>query len=196
MSFHRRVAFAGRVLQALPVEDPDPPVRVSFARFASSASGRNTRTLAQLVDDVLDVSRMISGKMRLDTVAMDLGETASTPWPQASMTIWPNPSSPQPWHRRSLLLPRCATGDRRPAVVCTTRASPGVAHRFVGAARLGAVPAALHRAPPSPAVAARVEEEPPASLAAALMPRALRGCPLRPSAWRATCIRAREGAGS
>ena len=33
---------------------------------------------------------------------------------EASMTIWLNPSSPQPWHRRSLLLPRCApvTGDR------------------------------------------------------------------------------------
>ena len=29
--------------------------------------GRNTRTLVQLVDDLLDVSRMISGKMRLDT---------------------------------------------------------------------------------------------------------------------------------
>ena len=36
--------------------------------------GRNTRTLAQLVDDLLDVSRMISGKMRLDPVPMDLGD--------------------------------------------------------------------------------------------------------------------------
>ncbi len=36
--------------------------------------GRNTRTLAQLVDDLLDVSRMISGKMRIDTVALDLGD--------------------------------------------------------------------------------------------------------------------------
>ena len=35
---------------------------------------RNTRTLAQLVDDLLDVSRMISGKMGLDVVAMDLGD--------------------------------------------------------------------------------------------------------------------------
>ena len=35
---------------------------------------RNTRTLAQLVDDLLDVSRMISGKMRLDVVPMDLGD--------------------------------------------------------------------------------------------------------------------------
>ena len=35
---------------------------------------RNTRTLAQLVDDLLDVSRMISGKMRLDAVPMDLGD--------------------------------------------------------------------------------------------------------------------------
>jgi PAS domain S-box-containing protein len=35
---------------------------------------RNTRTLAQLVDDLLDVSRMISGKMRLDLVPMDLGD--------------------------------------------------------------------------------------------------------------------------
>jgi PAS domain S-box-containing protein len=35
---------------------------------------RNTRTLAQLVDDLLDVSRMISGKMRLDVAAMDLGD--------------------------------------------------------------------------------------------------------------------------
>jgi PAS domain S-box-containing protein len=34
---------------------------------------RNTRTLAQLVDDLLDVSRMIGGKMRLDVIAMDLG---------------------------------------------------------------------------------------------------------------------------
>jgi PAS domain S-box-containing protein len=34
---------------------------------------RNTRTLAQLVDDLLDVSRMISGKMRLDVAPMDLG---------------------------------------------------------------------------------------------------------------------------
>jgi PAS domain S-box-containing protein len=34
---------------------------------------RNTRTLAQLVDDLLDVSRMISGKMRLDVIPMDLG---------------------------------------------------------------------------------------------------------------------------
>jgi PAS domain S-box-containing protein len=34
---------------------------------------RNTRTLAQLVDDLLDVSRMISGKMRLDVTPMDLG---------------------------------------------------------------------------------------------------------------------------
>ena len=35
---------------------------------------RNTRTLAQLVDDLLDVSRMISGKMRLDAVPLDLGD--------------------------------------------------------------------------------------------------------------------------
>ena len=35
---------------------------------------RNTRTLAQLVDDVLDVSRIISGKMRLETAPMDLGD--------------------------------------------------------------------------------------------------------------------------
>ena len=35
---------------------------------------RNTRTLAQLVDDLLDVSRMISGKMRLDVVPMDVGD--------------------------------------------------------------------------------------------------------------------------
>ena len=35
---------------------------------------RNTRTLAQLVDDLLDVSRMISGKMRLDVAPMDLGD--------------------------------------------------------------------------------------------------------------------------
>src|SRR6202035_4273851 len=35
---------------------------------------RNTRTLAQLVDDLLDVSRMISGKMRLDVVPWDLGD--------------------------------------------------------------------------------------------------------------------------
>jgi PAS domain S-box-containing protein len=35
---------------------------------------RNTRTLAQLVDDLLDVSRMISGKMRLDIAPMDLGD--------------------------------------------------------------------------------------------------------------------------
>jgi PAS domain S-box-containing protein len=34
---------------------------------------RNTRTLAQLVDDLLDVSRMISGKMRLDVAPIDLG---------------------------------------------------------------------------------------------------------------------------
>jgi PAS domain S-box-containing protein len=34
---------------------------------------RNTRTLAQLVDDLLDVSRMIGGKMRLDVIRMDLG---------------------------------------------------------------------------------------------------------------------------
>jgi PAS domain S-box-containing protein len=35
---------------------------------------RNTRTLAQLVDDLLDVSRMISGKMRLDLAPMDVGD--------------------------------------------------------------------------------------------------------------------------
>jgi PAS domain S-box-containing protein len=35
---------------------------------------RNTRTLAQLVDDLLDASRMISGKMRLDVAPMDLGD--------------------------------------------------------------------------------------------------------------------------
>jgi CheY-like chemotaxis protein len=35
---------------------------------------RNTRTLAQLVDDLLDVSRMISGKMRLDVAPMDFGD--------------------------------------------------------------------------------------------------------------------------
>ena len=35
---------------------------------------RNTRALAQLVDDLLDVSRMISGKMRLDVAPMDLGD--------------------------------------------------------------------------------------------------------------------------
>jgi PAS domain S-box-containing protein len=35
---------------------------------------RNSRTLAQLVDDLLDVSRMISGKLRLDVVPMDVGD--------------------------------------------------------------------------------------------------------------------------
>jgi PAS domain S-box-containing protein len=35
---------------------------------------RNTRALAQLVDDLLDVSRMVSGKMRVDPVPMDLAD--------------------------------------------------------------------------------------------------------------------------
>ena len=35
---------------------------------------RNTRALAQLVDDLLDVSRMISGKMRLDVAPLDVGD--------------------------------------------------------------------------------------------------------------------------
>jgi signal transduction histidine kinase/ActR/RegA family two-component response regulator len=35
---------------------------------------RNTRALAQLVDDLLDVSRMISGKMRLDVSPIDFGD--------------------------------------------------------------------------------------------------------------------------
>jgi PAS domain S-box-containing protein len=35
---------------------------------------RNTRALAQLVDDLLDVSRMISGKMRLDVQPLDFGD--------------------------------------------------------------------------------------------------------------------------
>ena len=35
---------------------------------------RNTRTLAQLVDDLLDVSRMISGKMRLEVGPADVGD--------------------------------------------------------------------------------------------------------------------------
>ena len=35
---------------------------------------RNTRTLAQLVEDLLDVSRMNSGKMRLDVTRLDFGD--------------------------------------------------------------------------------------------------------------------------
>jgi PAS domain S-box-containing protein len=35
---------------------------------------RNSRTLVQLVDDLLDVSRMISGKMRLEVGPMDFGD--------------------------------------------------------------------------------------------------------------------------
>jgi PAS domain S-box-containing protein len=35
---------------------------------------RNTRTLVQLVDDLLDVSRMVSGKMRLDLSVMDVSD--------------------------------------------------------------------------------------------------------------------------
>ena len=49
------------------------PVDARTAKGLQSIS-RNTRTLAQLVDDLLDVSRMISGKMRLDAVPMDLGD--------------------------------------------------------------------------------------------------------------------------
>ncbi len=40
---------------------------------------RNTRTLAQLVDDLLDVSRMISGKMPLDIAPLDLGDVIDAP---------------------------------------------------------------------------------------------------------------------
>jgi PAS domain S-box-containing protein len=37
---------------------------------------RNARVQAQLVDDLLDVSRIVSGKLRLDVAAMDLTEVA------------------------------------------------------------------------------------------------------------------------
>ena len=50
---------------------------------------RNTRALAQLVDDLLDVSRMISGKMRLDVAPMDLGDVVDA----AVETIMPAASA-------------------------------------------------------------------------------------------------------
>ena len=60
------VGWAAMLEQAGPADS-----RVSKGLQSIS---RNTRTLAQLVDDLLDVSRMISGKMRLDAGPMDLGD--------------------------------------------------------------------------------------------------------------------------
>ena len=45
-------------------------------RRALGTIARNARTQAQLVEDLLDVSRIISGKMQLRAVAMDLAEVA------------------------------------------------------------------------------------------------------------------------
>src|SRR5215207_1415727 len=43
---------------------------------ANATIGRNARALAQLVDDLLDVSRIASGKLRLQSTALDLTEVA------------------------------------------------------------------------------------------------------------------------
>jgi signal transduction histidine kinase/CheY-like chemotaxis protein len=43
---------------------------------AIATIGRNARVQAQLVDDLLDVSRIVSGKLRLDMAALDLTEVA------------------------------------------------------------------------------------------------------------------------
>jgi PAS domain S-box-containing protein len=41
---------------------------------AVQSISRNTRALTQVVDDLLDVSRMIAGKLRLDVASVDLGD--------------------------------------------------------------------------------------------------------------------------
>ena len=43
---------------------------------ALSTIARNARTQAQLVDDLLDVSRIVSGKLRIQTTALDLTDVA------------------------------------------------------------------------------------------------------------------------
>jgi signal transduction histidine kinase len=68
---------------------------------------RQGRVLARLVDDLLDVARVTSGKIRLHVEHVDLGDlvqrswTPSPPWPRGSRSvcaaIWATPGAPPRW---------------------------------------------------------------------------------------------------
>ena len=57
-------------LELLKTDDPD----ADFRRQAYDVIERNTRAQAQIVNDLLDVSRIISGKLKLELAPIDLGD--------------------------------------------------------------------------------------------------------------------------
>ncbi len=50
----------------------DPQVTPEMTRQAVEAIDRNARWQARLIEDILDVSRMITGKLRLDPRPTDI----------------------------------------------------------------------------------------------------------------------------
>ncbi len=57
-------------LELLKTDDPD----ADFRKQAYDVIERNTRAQAQIVNDLLDVSRIISGKLKLELISIDLSE--------------------------------------------------------------------------------------------------------------------------
>ena len=57
-------------LELLKTDDPD----AQFRRQAYDVIERNTRSQAQIVNDLLDVSRIISGKLKLELASIDLSD--------------------------------------------------------------------------------------------------------------------------
>ena len=60
-------------LELLKTDDPD----ADFRRQAYDVIERNTRAQAQIVNDLLDVSRIVSGKLKLELKAIDLRDVMS-----------------------------------------------------------------------------------------------------------------------
>jgi signal transduction histidine kinase/ActR/RegA family two-component response regulator len=62
------------ISNAIYVMDENEP-RSSGWQFAHDVIGRQTRHLTRMIDDLLDVSRVVSGKIALERSAMDLNES-------------------------------------------------------------------------------------------------------------------------
>ena len=103
---------------------------------------RNAQALTQIIEDVLDVSRIISGKLRLNMQPVDLAGVVETPWARYCRPPMPRAcGSERP-------RPRRAAGLRRSGPAAAGGLEPAVERRQVHAARRhGAGAAGARRRP-------------------------------------------------